>query len=380
MAAARSGAVFDLHKLMDIYQPDLGRIELAKQRQTSVWRGELPDKRPVFFNAPLSDVQEKIPNRNLKECFYDSNSMLCSQVRLACEAANARSDAVPSIRANTGTGTLLACLGLEQIVFEDKMPWLQDHLTREQAARLKPDDIKIQGTFELALNHMRRYKEIMGDILPVYCPDTQGPFDLAHLMLGDDIFYALYDDPPLVHHILELCVELGIKTHTWAKEVSGEPLDQQYHGNNLYAENMGIRICEDTAVLLSPGAINDFVMPYSQKLARHFGGAWVHYCGRNDHLTAALCAIPEVRGINFGVIPGNEYEHRFEDDMKLMHKSGKVSIGYWPRFPNEKGREYLERLHKWASLGCLIPDASTAIGEPDGFIGAADALEYWYNL
>ena len=164
------------------------------------------------------------------------------------------------------------------------------------------------------------------------------------------------------------------------KEVSGEPWDNLYHSNAIYAENMGIRICEDTSVLISPDAINEFAMPYTQRLAQHFGGAWVHYCGRNDKLTDAICQIPEIRGINFGHIPGHELDHQFEEDMKRCIDSKKVYFGSWPRLSGESGAEHLSRLHRWASQRCLIPQGNPALDKNNGFSNVTQALDYWYNL
>jgi len=371
---------FDVTRLPELYQVDEERTALAKQRQTAVWQEERADKWPIVFSAPLTPVQAEIPDPNYEEAFYDADLMLCSQVRGACAVANAGSDAVPSIRGNFGVGTILACLDLEQEVFPDKMPWPKQHLSREQIARLESDDIQIQGTFARGLDFMRRAKEVMGDTLAIYCMDTQGPLDLAHLVMGDEFFYALYDDPPFVHHLLDLCVELGIKAHTWMKEISGESLDQIHHSNGLYAENMGIRICEDTSAIISPHAIETFAAPYAQRLARRFGGAWVHYCGRNDFLTEAMCAVPEVRGINFGHIPGHEYDHPFEADMQRCLDSNTVYWGNWPRFAGESGREYLDRMHRWASQGCLITSGNAALDGDDGFPNVQEALAYWYSL
>jgi hypothetical protein len=373
---------FRIEALNELYNPDLERIELAKKRQTAVWEGRKADAPPIIAHGDLSPEQERIPRYNHKEAFYNADFMLCNNVRAAISAADSGSDAVPSMRANMGTGMTLSCLGLEQEVFDDKMPWLKEHLDKEQISRLGPDDIKIQGTFERALNHMRRFKEVMGDAIPIFCPDTQGPFDLAHLILGDDLFLECYDDPPFVRHLLELCVSLGIKTHTWAKEVSGEAKDKLYHGNYLYAENMGIRICEDTTALLNAEQIEQFAMPYTQKLARHFGGAWVHYCGRNDHLAKAVLNIPEVRGINFGHIPGHQHEIPFEQDMELVQETGKVYIGPWPHYDDEVPRDFLKRMHCWASEGVLIPQVNSgSLTEgPGAFSSLEEALAFWYAL
>ena len=379
---------FDVRSLPEICGLDQDRINLAKKRQVAVWKREKPDKWPVIAVGKLSQEQEKIPNPNLKEAFYDSDLMLCSQMRGACAAANSNSDIVPSIRANMGTGTIVSCLGLEQEIFEDKMPWLGQHLTKEQVSKLTPDDIKIRGTFELGLRHMRRFKEIMGDIVGVYCMDTQGPFDLAHLVMGDEIFYQFYDDPPFVHHLMDICLDLGIKTHTWMKEVSGEPKDKEYHGG-LYAENMGIRICEDTTAIVGEEIIREFAMPYTQRLAKHFGGAWVHYCGRNDHLTQAICEIPEVRAINFGIMPCGKQSHNWKEEMDRMAKYKKVFFGAWPKDDNESDRDFLRRMHESAVKGLIVPEIGYALfdcikardnrgGDPIGSLD--EALDFWYSL
>jgi hypothetical protein len=74
--------------------------------------------------------------------------MTAGQLREAFIVANSQSDRVPSVRANMGTGVLVSCMGKNQLVFEDKMPWLKEHLTKEEVMRLEPGDIMIEGDFE----------------------------------------------------------------------------------------------------------------------------------------------------------------------------------------------------------------------------------------
>lgn len=362
------------------YQPDAARIELAKRRQAAVFRGKRPDKWPITGGAGLTPEQEKLPNPNLKEAFEDADLMLGSQLRGACSVANAGSDSVPSVRVNFGTGLMLSCFGLEQQIFTDKMPWLQEHLTKAQVAKLTPDDIRVTGTFGRGLEFMRQWKQVLGDKLPIYCMDTQGPFDLAHLLIGDAIFFEIHDDPAFMHHLMELCLALGIQGHTLMKQITGEPLTQHYHGNSLYGENMGIRICEDTTAVVGPDAMAEFALPYTRRLAQHFGGAWVHYCGRNDHLTRQLCEIPEVRAINFGHIPGHEHDHPFETDMALIAEAHKVYFGDWPRRRGENGEAYLRRMYEWASRGALICGAGSAVWGDNGLKTLPAALDFWYGL
>ena len=106
----------------------------------------------------------------------------------------------------------------------------------------------------------------------------------------------------------------------------------------------------------------------------------MHYCGRNDYLSAAACDVPEIRGLNFGHIPGHEHQHPFEEDMQRCLDSGTVYFGNWPRFFRESGRDYLDRMYRWSSQGCMITSGNGALGGKDGFADVEAALDYWYSL
>jgi len=347
-------AEFDVKQLPELLDFDYEHIQKSRERQCRFWREEKLSSPLLFVGGELSEKQKVIPEYDFKQIFTNKAKMLCREVRGACALANGHSDMVPSIRANLGCGTTLACFGLEQESFPDKMPWLNEHLTKEQIIKLSPGDIRQRGTFARGLEMMHYFKEIMGDSIPVYVMDTQGPFDLAHLMFGDELFIQLYDDPPFVHHLMNLCLELGIRTHRWMKEAIGEPLTSLHHGNILYSDSFGIRICEDTTVMLSPDHIEEFALAYSRKLAREFGGAWVHYCGYHEGLTDLILSYPEFKVLNFGHIPGHEQEIDFYKNMEKFEKAGKINFNDWPKFPNESSEECLIRQHKFASQGILV--------------------------
>ncbi len=371
---------FDYSNLVDLYQVDEQRLELARRRQSAVWNGEKPDAWPIVVGDQLTNRQEAIPAPKLGEAFHDPRLMLCHQLRPACQMANSGSDGVPSIRANTGTATLLACLGLEQEILEDQMPRLEHHLSLKEAAELNPDDIEFKGAFTRALDYIKVFREIMGNKIDIYCSDTQGPFDLAHLLIGDEIYYVLYDDPQLLHHIMNLCTELYIRCTEALKEAIGENPRQMVHGNALYSPAAGVRICEDTTTIVGGASINEFTLPYTLRAASRFGGAWVHFCGRCDELSEILCRQPEIKGLNYGIIPGKEEDFDFDREMTKMAEHGKVYFGSIPRRFGENGQDYLRRLYDYASHGCLIADGHPAKGNDNGFNTTRELLDFWYSL
>ena len=98
---------------------------------------------------------------------------------------------------------------------------------------------------------------------------------------------------------MELSTEAYIKVSLLMKKIIGEKEDVGYHGS-LYMARGGVRMCEDTTTLLSSEIVKEFVCPYLSKALKHFGGGWLHFCGKGDHLLDIFLDIEEVRGINFG--------------------------------------------------------------------------------
>lgn len=372
---------FDVLRLRDYLNFDYKHIQESRERQCRAWRGERLDVPLLFVYDKLTTRQEAIPAYDFEQVFNDKSKMLCNEGRAACMAGNARSDAVPSIRPNLGSGCLLACLGLEQEVFPGMMPWLKQHFTKEQIYRLGPDDIQPRGTFARGLEMIHYFREVMGDTLPLYVMDTQGPFDLAHLMMGDDIFLELYDDPAFMHHLMGLCLELSSRAHRWMKEAMGEPLTALHHHNKVYSDSFGIRICEDTSALLGEDQIREFALPYSIRLAREFGGAFVHYCGYNEALTNAILEQPEFKALNFGHIPGHEQDIDFVAMMEKFAKARKVNFNNWPRLDGETVEDYIRRLHRFASQGVLAPIVELSEDMARVGLGTApDLIGFWRTL
>ena len=102
----------------------------------------------------------------------------------------------------------------------------------------------------------------------------------------------------------------------------------------------GLKVSEDTATLVGKDALDEFVFPYLRKLLAHFGGGYVHYCGKNDRLFDVLAKEPLVHGINFG----NPEKHDMVAVLSRMAAAGKVYYGSINLFPKESYYEYFLRV------------------------------------
>jgi len=353
---------------------DVKALEDGKKRQAAVWEGKEPDYLPLIFGA-ANPERDQYPKYDMKEQFFDPEKMLYEQLWGPLSVLRARSDAVPSIRVNFGTGFLCSVFGLNQQIFPDKMPWLQEHLSKDAILKLKPGDLEPiaeKGLMPEFKRYITLYQEkLKGLPVHIYLPDTQGAFDVAHLIYRDDIFTDLYDDAPFISHLLSLTEYVYRNASRLMKEWIGEPMDSGYHGGTLYMSGCGVRSCEDSTTLLSPGLVREQVMPYLRKSVAPFGG-WVHFCGDGQGLLEPLLSAPEVKGVNFG----NPERFDWPVTMARIAAAGKVYFGGIPRGEKEQLSDYFTRiLALLPKKGNLIMGAPLREGED-----RADAMTLWHRL
>ena len=326
-------------------------FERSAEIQLKVWKKEKTKNHPLLLHCDLDDAYYTgLPVFNMKEIHYDLEKMFVSQVRGMMTAAYGGLHAVPSVRANMGCGIFATLLGVAQELYEDKMPWVQKHLSKEQLVMMEPDDLKIGPEFKMGLDHIAYMAEqLEGTGCLIYPMDVQGPFDIAHLVYGDALFYDIYDDPKFVHHLLELSCHAIFKGMEACFKYIPNSGDIVAHYNGLVMPRSigGIKTSEDTSTLLSKEHIEEYVVPYLHKVLTHFGGGYVHYCGKNPHLFEAVMNIPNVRGINFG----NPEKHDMEDILRRCADVGKVYYGNLPQNEGETAKEYFSKYLKASKSG-----------------------------
>ena len=125
---------------------------------------------------------------------------------------------IPMIRANYGVGTLPSLFGLSCKILNNNMPWVE-HVTKDQVKEIISKGIpnldtgfgrRLTLTHEFYQEKLEKYPKCR-DFIKIYHPDFQGPLDVAHLIYGSDIYMDMYDEPELVHELLELVTDTYIE-------------------------------------------------------------------------------------------------------------------------------------------------------------------------
>lgn len=370
----------DVDRVLDKYNPDINLIESGKRRQGAISRGEETDYVPIAICAPeFPEAVRDIPQYNYEECYYAKEKMLLAGLKEMFRLDAGRSDGVPSIRPNLGTGLFATVLGAKQQVYKDKMPWVTKHVHKKVLARLEPhdfEDVSRKGEMPRALEYIRYFREKLEGKAYVYSGDPQGPFDIAHLVYGEEIFTDIYDDPGFVHHLLNLCSKVYVEGMKVMKQAMEEPLDVMCHYNGLYMEHCGTRIAEDTATLLRKEHAAEFAFAYTRKVLVEFGGGWTHWCGAGKHLLDFLDDAPEIKGLNLG----NRELYDMSEIIRRLRRNKKFYWGSWPRDDKESLEAFFRRRIKSLD-GCRSTLILTG-GElkKEDNVSTPEAVELWRRL
>ena len=300
------------------------RIDTATEEDfQNQWRDFLYDKFEGDIFIPkrkkLSQPNAPLPRININDAINDYDLMMQSQLAIVSRALSKPNEPL-CVRANYGTGILSSLFGTKIFM----MPYENNTLpiTRSFDDTEKIREILEQGVPNLEAGFGKKVFE-MGEIfketfsrypkiseyLTVYHPDTQGPLDICELLWGGEMFYAMYDEPDLVHALLALvCDTYTAFMNRW-NEIFPPRADMNTHWSLFYRGNILIR--NDSAMNLSPAFYDEFSVPYDQLLLDRFGGGAIHFCGKGDHYIESLSKIKGVYGINMSQPEYNDMEKIF---------------------------------------------------------------------
>jgi hypothetical protein len=217
--------------------------------------------------------------------------------------------------------------------------------------------------------------------IAAYHADTQGVFDIAHLLNGKRTFYELADEEELgwVGELLEICLGLYCRVTAHLKSILGETAGSMVHGHGssqgVYFPTAGRRLAEDTAILLSPAMVARFILPAVRRASKPFGGAFVHFCGKHLPLLERLCGLEEVRAIDLG----NPEMYATAWVLGQCARTGTVLYSRIAAEPDEDWRGYVRR------VGALVAETGARVilrpdVFPDSRVECEAMRDLWHEL
>ena len=293
-----------LEKLDKLIDPT--HVEACERLQCDLWAGKELDYMPCIITYPLS--KEEWPKYDFVECWDDMEKNLVSSLFNVYCGATVKDDSLYVLRPEYGVVNIPELFGIKTVISNEGNS-MSEGLNNVD----KIKDLIQKGVPDLRSGHGKKveeYEDFAKSVLSEYenlskhihlmLPDTQGPFDLACLLWGSSILMALHDEPQVIEQLMELVTETFIQYNLHHKARIGEPLDSGYHICGLKLVRGGIRICEDSATLISGEMYADMVKKHSAKALDPFDGGWVHYCGNGSHIIDDIIDLPGTNVVHLG--------------------------------------------------------------------------------
>lgn len=340
------------------------------------WRGEGPS---LILIPPARQLLYDLSNYPAR--FRDPRAMWESEMNRTAKVVDWPTDGIPTVRPNLGVIFIPAMAGQGYRLPEDAMPWPGEPLSREQIRATHAVDVSQTETMRLAAEFYAIHAASGRQDVAAYQADTQGVFDIAHLLWGDAVFCDLAepDQAEWIDELFAVSADLYRRATAYMKSVMGEPATSMIHGHGtsqgVFFPGAGTRVAEDTATLLSPAMIQRLIIPSIEKAAAPFGGAFVHYCGKHPKLFEQLCRCPAVCAIDLG--NPEAYDTRWL--MQHCAESGTVLHSRVAAEPGEDWETYIRR------LAMLVRETGARVilrplVFPEGREDCAAMLDLWHEL
>jgi len=296
-------------RLLDEYQSFFdGKLEKGPFRPAK--RSPKPsglDWPDVFINDALDDLELMILSQ-LKQC----NGVLTNGGNM-----------MMFVRPNYGTGILPSMIGCKNFIMDrDKntLPNVYPLEGGEDAIKRliesgKPDLYKgwganVWNVAEIFCEIKEKYP-LFSQFVRFEQPDCQGPLDVCELVWGSDIFYAFFDEPDLVHGLLNYVTELFISVLGRYREYL--PLTGGFATFLPCLYRGGAAIRNDSLMNISADMHREFAMPYDQRIFTHYNGGLIHFCGKGDHFIEEMSKLNGLNAVQLSQPELNDMEIIFRN-------------------------------------------------------------------
>lgn len=265
---------------------------------------------PLSVIYPLDNEFEKFP---YSEAYDDPEKMLYNELLWSFSSTlnSVRlKDHFPlQIRSNHGIGIISSLFGAKCKIINDNMPWVEHFEDIKEIEKVIEKGMpqlgaglggKVLETHKYFMDTLRQYPKCYNAI-HITQPDLQGPFDIAHLLVGPQIFYEVYDNPEIIHRLLELITQTYIEYCKYLEPYLTDKAGKNavYVHGSIYGGRVVIK--DDTAAVnLSEEMYNEFSRQYNEKIFEAFDGGTLHHCGQERPWHFSSFYSQNLKGINYG--------------------------------------------------------------------------------
>ena len=333
-----------LEKLEQLVDPKHVKESEELQQASAVYKsvngiplilGSVDDMTKIRF--PCSDW----PVFQYGEVFKDPKKMLLDELLTVYEGALIKDDKAYVIRANYGVGIIPSLFGCKIIQRGNDLPWVRPMDSLDDIKRIIKVGIPevnggmvpmVNETQDFFRNKLHVYPNLRKSVR-IGMADNQGPFNIAVMMRGPDLFIDLYNHKELVKEFLKLITQTYIEFSKSQKDKIGEEINIGYYFQ--YRLPGGVKIAEDHALSISPQMYDEFCLPYNTRIGEEFGGMSILLCGQAKNVIKNIIKTPNLKGIIYWSENFDDLEYAYQ-----LAKEKKICIMWYGGIPKNRRKEF----------------------------------------
>ena len=199
--------------------------------------------------------------------------------------AQALNPVMPVLHLGWGPGTLAACFGIPLNADLGYQPVGQRTLDDLLAAGMP--DVESGGMIPQMREHIEAILDLTPEWVEIAPPDTQGPFNIAHMILGNEVFLEPIERPEAFAELMEMITDFYIAFYRQLR---------QWIGKARYTRfvNSRCRLRECSCNLISADMYLEHVLPHDRRIAEFFGEVCVHPCSGRHVFYATMRNLPNI--------------------------------------------------------------------------------------
>ncbi len=214
---------------------------------------------------------------------------------------------IPNNKPNLGIGIIAAAFGCNYILNNEADPWIKAIITRgniKDVYSIKKPNLENNKIYRGAYSRIKNLE--LHSKLPLRLINIPSPLVTASLIWD----YTSFIESTLlnkkeIHILLEMITQTTIEfVNIQLNKIKN--LFTMGHEPWYIPKDVGIRISDDTAAIMSPDTYKEFGLPYINQISEAFGGLIWHSCGSIEHVLPIVLKIKGLRGIDI-VITQNKW-------------------------------------------------------------------------
>ena len=300
-------------RLCEYYSPC--RTEPLLERFDAFWDGRLTERVP--FTIRRRGVPAGLHSDQNELSVFTPEELLHAQLDDRLSKMSLADDYLPSLITGNSPYYLSIAFGADWERVDGGTlvahPIIQ---SKDDISKLKvPDYGKIvNNPFGECMKRIDFFLNETEEKIPLVLPDPQGPLSLvAQLWKMEELFIAMIESPEAVHQIMNIATGAIIEFF--------EFLFQKFGRKNFIAAHCmpyiyrkpgdGISLSEDMFGVLYPQHLEEFLVPYLNKISSRFGGLLLHSCGDCSRRLDVLGKIENLAGAHFSQtdVPSCSFAH-----------------------------------------------------------------------